>query len=172
MEIREALAGDLAAIHAIYSHHVLHGTGNFELEPPAIDEVGRLRDEVMAARLPFLVAVAGDLLLGYAHGKTYRPRPGYRYTAEDSVYVAPTAQRRGVGLALLEEVLRRCEAAGIRQVVAVIGDSANLASIELHRRARFRDAGKFTAVGWKHGRWRDTVFMQRELGAGSREAPG
>jgi phosphinothricin acetyltransferase len=161
--VRDASESDLVSVQAIYAHHVIHGRGSFELEPPSLEEIGRRHSVVQSAGLPYLVATDGKEVVGFAYAARYRPRPAYRYTAEDSVYVAPEAQGRGIGRQLLEELVRRCRAAGIRQMVAVIGDSANAASIQLHRALGFQDAGVLRRVGWKHERWLDTVFMQRDL---------
>jgi L-amino acid N-acyltransferase YncA len=157
----------MAGVQAVYAHHVLNGLGSFELEPPAIEEMMRRWREVVARSLPYLVSVAGDEVLGFAYAAPYRPRPAYgASTVEDSVYVAPGALRRGVGRALLSELVRRCTVLGMRQMVAVIGDSGNAGSVALHAAAGFREVGVLRGVGWKHGRWVDTVIMQRELGVG------
>ena len=165
--MRDADAGDVAGVLAVYAHHVLHGLGSFELEPPAVEEMEERWRGIVGRGLPYLVAVAeDDEVLGFAYAAPYRQRPAYRSTVEDSVYVAPGAVRRGVGRALLEEVVRRCAALGMRQMVAVIGDSGNVGSVALHAALGFREVGVLRAVGWKHGRWVDTVTMQRELGVG------
>ena len=171
MQVRDATASDVIAIHAIYTHHVEHSLGTFELEPPRLDEMAARWDSVVAAGLPFLVGDDGDQVVGYAHASCYRPRLAYRFTAEDSVYVAPSAQRRGVGAALLASLIARCTRIGIRQLMAVIGDSGNVASIRLHESAGFEHIGVAHGVGWKHGRWVDTVFMQRPLGDASGSPP-
>lgn len=168
--IRDSSAADIPAITAIYAHWVTHGLASFEVDPPDPTEMARRRDAVLAAGFPYLVAEAPEGLLGYAYASAYRARPAYRFTAENSVYVAPGAGRRGIGLALMEEVIAQCTGAGFRQMVAVIGDSGNAASIALHKRAGFTTAGLLKAAGWKHGRWVDSVLMQRPLGAGA-EAP-
>jgi L-amino acid N-acyltransferase YncA len=171
--IRESQPGDMPAIHAIYAHHVLHGTGSFELEPPSVDEMRRRRDDVLGNRFPYLVVTehggSDARVLGYAYVNFFRTRPAYRFTVENSIYLAPDAHRRGLGKALLLELLRRCEAAGCRQVVAVIGDSANTGSIALHAACGFRFAGTIRSTGWKFDQWLDTVLMQRELGPGDRK---
>lgn len=169
--IREAGEADLAAIQAIYAHHVRTGLASFEEVAPDIDEIARRRAAVRERGLPYIVAVAGGEVLGFAYAGPYRPRSAYRFAAEDSVYVSPSAQRRGVGRRLLEALIRRCEGAGIRQIVAVIGDSANRPSIELHRQLGFREAGRLDAIGFKFGRWVDSVIMQRALGEGSTSTP-
>jgi L-amino acid N-acyltransferase YncA len=172
LRIRDSLATDLPAIHAIYGYAVLHGNASFELEPPDIREVARRRAVLLAAGLPFLVAEdAARRVVGYSHAGTYRPRPGYRFTVEDSVYVAPDCQGNGIGRALLPPLIDRCERAGFRLMVAVIGDSANHASIRLHEGCGFRRAGLLPAIGWKHERWLDSVLMVRPLGPGAREPP-
>ena len=172
MQVRDATPGDVRAVHAIYAHHVVHSLGTFELEPPSADEMGKRLHVVVGAGLPFVVADDGGDVLGYAYASSYRPRLAYRFTAEDSVYVAPAAQRRGVGRVLLDGLVDRCTAAGIRQLMAVIGDSGNTPSIRLHEAAGFRRLGVAQGVGWKHDRWVDTVFMQRSLGLGSGAPPG
>ncbi len=168
--IRDSSAADIPAITAIYAHWVTHGLASFEVDPPDPTEIARRRDAVLAAGFPYLVAEAPEGLLGYAYASAYRARPAYRFSVENSVYVAPGAGRRGIGLALMEEVIAQCTGAGFRQMVAVIGDSGNAASIALHKRAGFTTAGLLKAAGWKHGRWVDSVLMQRPLGAGA-EAP-
>ena len=168
--IRDSSAADIPAITAIYAHWVTHGLASFEVEPPDPTEMARRRDAVLAAGFPYLVAEAPEGLLGYAYASAYRTRPAYRFSVENSVYVAPGAGRRGIGLALMEEVIAQCTGAGFRQMVAVIGDSGSAASIALHKRAGFTTAGLLKAAGWKHGRWVDSVLMQRPLGAGA-EAP-
>lgn len=165
--LRNSLDADLPAITAIYHHAVLHGTGTFELDPPDAAEMGRRRAEVLGRGLPWLVAERDGQLLGYAYANYFRPRMAYRFCLEDSIYLAPEAQGAGVGSLLLAELIARCETAGARQLVAVIGDSANQGSIGLHRRLGFRDMGVMQAAGWKFDRWLDVVFMQRELGLGA-----
>ena len=169
--IRDSSAADIPAITAIYAHWVTHGLASFEVDPPDPTEMARRRDAVLAAGFPYLVAEAPEGLLGYAYASAYRTRPAYRFSVENSVYVAPGAGRRGIGLALMEEVIAQCTGAGFRQMVAVIGDSGNAASIALHKRAGFTTAGLLKAAGWKHGRWVDSVLMQRPLGAGAGAPP-
>ncbi len=169
--VREAGERDLAAVQAIYARHVRHSAANFELEPPAVEEIGRRRQAALAAGLPYLVAELDGAVGGFAALTPYRPRPAYRWTVEDSVYVAPAVMRRGLGRALLAELIERGAALGCRQVIAVIGDDANDASIRLHEALGFARAGVLRAVGYKHGRWIDTVLMQRRLGAGDGGAP-
>jgi len=173
--IRRAEAGDVPAIQAIYAHHVLHGVASFEEEPPDQAEMARRLDEVRGRGLPYLVAQEGPgsgAILGYAYAGPYRARPAYRYSLEDSVYVVPGKGRRGIGSALLAALIERCAALGYRQMIAVIGDSANEGSIRLHARHGFRTVGVLTSVGFKHGRWVDSVLMQRALGAGDETLPG
>jgi L-amino acid N-acyltransferase YncA len=165
--LRDSLDADLPAVTAIYRHAVLHGTGTFELDPPDEAEMARRRAEVLGRALPWLVAERDGAVIGYAYANYFRPRMAYRFCLEDSIYLAPEAQGSGVGTLLLAELIARCEAAGARQMVAVIGDSANAGSIGLHRKLGFRDMGVMQAAGWKFERWLDVVFLQRELGLGA-----
>ena len=169
--LRDARPGDGPALQRIYGHHVLHGFGSFEEMPPGIEEMERRRAAVQEEGLPYLVAEAEGRVLGFAYAGRYRPRSAYRFTVEDSVYVAPDAGGRGIGRRLLAEVIARAEALGMRQMIAVIGDSANLGSIRLHERLGFTRAGLFAAVGWKRERWLDSVLMQRPLGPGAGRPP-
>jgi phosphinothricin acetyltransferase len=170
--VRDSAAADIGAIAAIYRHHVLTGLASFEEVPPDAEEMARRRAAVVEGGMPWLVAAdAAGTVLGYAYAGPYRPRPGYRYTAEDSVYVAPEAIGRGVGRALLGALVVRCEALGFRQLVAVIGDSGNAASIGLHRALGFAQVGLLPSVGFKFGRWVDGVLMQRALGPGATALP-
>jgi L-amino acid N-acyltransferase YncA len=170
--IRPSGDADLPAIAAIYGHHVRFGLGSFEEEPPDLAELARRRDEVLARKLPYLVAAGGaGTVLGYAYAAPYRARSGYRFSLEDSIYIAPAALRRGVGRGLLVALVERCAAAGYRQMVAVIGDSGNAGSIGLHEQLGFRRVGLLPATGFKHGRWVDSVLMQRELGDGAATLP-
>lgn len=168
--IRPSDALDIPAIAAIYAWSVRHGTGTFELDAPDEAETARRRDDVLAKGLPWLVAERGGSVVGYAYANHFRPRRAYRFCLEDSIYLAPEAQGQGVGRALLAELLSRCEARGARQVLAVIGDSANRGSIGLHRALGFRPVGLLEASGWKFERWLDVVIMQRTLGPGA-DAP-
>lgn len=174
-QIRDSRDDDLNAIRKIYAHHVQHGSGSFELEPPDLVEVMRRRADVLRNGLPYLVACALDdgheRVIGYAYVNFFRWRPAYRFTVEDSIYIDPAAQRRGIGRKLLDELIGRCEELGFRQIVALIGDSANTGSIALHAAAGFRFAGLLRASGWKFDRWLDTVLMQRELGDADRQPP-
>lgn len=163
MDIRDVRESDAEAIAAIYGHHVLHGIASYDLEPPPAefhrDKIGRIQ----AARWPFIVADAEGDVAGYAYVTRFRDRAAYRFTAEDSIYVHPGAMRRGIGKALLDELLERSAAFGFRTVIAVIG-GGEPASIALHAKCGFREAGRLHAVGWKHERWLDSVYMQIELG--------
>ncbi len=163
--VRSATDADMDAVAAIYAHYVLYGTGTFETAPPSAEEMGRRRGEVLARGLPYLVAEASDgAVLGYAYATAYRPRAAYANTVENSVYVHRDMVGRGIGRALLRAVIGACEARGFRQMVAVVGDSANLASVRLHEALGFRQIGTLRSVGRKHGRWLDTVLLQRPLG--------
>ena len=164
--IRPSSPADLPAITAIYAHHVTHGKGSFELDAPDLDEMTRRRTDVLAKGLPHLVASRGAEVLGFAYAGAFRPRPAFRFWAEDSVYIHADHAGQGIGRALLAELLRHCEALGIRQMLAVIGDSANAGSMGLHRSLGFEQSGILKASGWKHGQWLDTVFMQKALGLG------
>jgi len=167
--IRPSTPDDLAAITAIYEEAVLHGTGTFELEAPDQAEMARRRDDVLSKGLPWLVAERGGQVLGYAYANHFRPRRAYRFCLEDSIYLHPQARGLGVGKLLLADLLARCEAAGARQVLAVIGDSANAGSIGVHRALGFEHTGLLKASGWKFGRWLDVVLMQRSLGLGDQQ---
>jgi phosphinothricin acetyltransferase len=170
--VRPARAADMAAVQAIYGHHVRHGLASFEDDAPTIEEIIRRWQDVVAKQLPYVVAEAAGEVLGYAYAGPYRSRPGYRYTLENSVYVREGVQQRGVGQAVMRVVLAECEARGYRQMIAVIGDSANEGSIRLHERLGFQRVGLLTAVGYKFGRWVDSVLMQRALGQGMSAPPG
>ncbi len=171
IHVRPASGDDMKAIQEIYAHEVTRGTASFELLPPGLDEMRRRYQGLVEAGYPYLVASMSDRIAGYAYAGPYRTRPAYRHTVENSVYVAPWAQRRGVGSRLLEALILDCEALRFRQMVAVIGDSAHLASIELHRKAGFRLVGTLQDVGYKFERWLDTVIMQRALGPGAATGP-
>ena len=170
--MRQALPDDIPALHAIYAHHVLQGLASFEEQPPSAAELRRRYDEVVSQKLPYLVADFGGTVAGYGYCAPYRTRSAYRYALEDSVYVHPDAQGRGVGRALLAELVRQCEALGYRQLIAVIGDSAHAASIGLHEGQGFLRVGTLRSVGFKLGRWVDSVIMQRPLGSGDATRPG
>ena len=169
--IRDAAESDFAAIQAIYGHHVIHGFGSFEQTPPDVAEMIGRWNAVRAAGLPYLVGDADGQVAGFAYAAPYRTRPAYRFSVEDSVYVAPSRQRRGLGRRLLVPLIERCEALGYRQMVAVIGDRQNAGSIGLHAALGFREVGCLHAIGFKHGRWVDVVLMQRALGPGDTSAP-
>ena len=169
--IRSCLESDLPAITDIYSHHVLTGLASFELTPPDLGEMRRRRDDVIAQGFPYLVAELDGVVAGYSYANLYRTRPAYRNTVEDSVYVRHDCARKGIGCALLPALIEACTAAGCRQMIAVIGDSANYPSILLHERFGFARAGLFAAVGFKFGRWVDSVLMQRALGGGADSLP-
>lgn len=170
--IRPSTDADLAGITAIYAHHVLHGLGSFEEVPPDRDEMQRRRAALLEKDLPYLVAELEGRIVGYAYAGLYRPRIGYRFTLEDSIYVAADAPRRGIGRALLSDLVARSAALGYRQMVAVIGDTGNTGSIALHAAMGFRVVGTLPSVGFKFGRWVDSVFMQRPLGPGDSLLPG
>lgn len=171
MEVRAAAVEDLPAVEAIYAHHVRHGLATFEEEPPALEELGRRYREVIDKGLPWLVADFGGVVAGYGYCAPYRTRSAYRHTVEDSVYVRQDFHGRGVGAVLLGALIERCTALGYRQMVAVIGDSAHAASINLHASAGFLRVGTLRSVGFKFGRWVDSVLMQRPLGPGDGAPP-
>jgi phosphinothricin acetyltransferase len=163
IQLRQSQESNIPAITEIYADHVLHGGGSFEIEPPDVAEMARRRLEVVSRGLPYLVAVEGDRVIGYAYAGMYRPRLAYRFTLEDSVYVHRDYIGRGIGLALLERLIPACREWGCRQLIAVIGDSGNTASIRLHERLGFKHVGILQEVGFKFDRWLDTVFMQLSL---------
>ena len=171
--IRPAAPADIPAITAIYADAVLHGTASWELDPPDEPEMLRRYQAVLAGNYPYLVAETDGALLGYAYAGAYRPRPAYRATVENSIYIAPGAQGRGIGAALLAALMQDCTARGFRQMIAVIGDGtgASIGSRRLHERAGFRLIGVAEKVGYKHGRWLDQMLMQKELGEGSATPP-
>lgn len=169
--VRPAAPEDVAGIQSIYAHHVLNGLATFEEAPPSVQEMRRRYDEITSAALPYLVAEVAGVPAGYGYCALYRTRSAYRYTLEDSVYVRHDLLGRGIGGALLGELIRRCEALGYRQLVAVIGDSAHAASIALHARYGFLRVGNLRSVGYKFGRWVDSVLMQRPLGEGDATRP-
>jgi phosphinothricin acetyltransferase len=169
--IRPSADSDLPAVTAIYAHHVLHGTGTFEIDPPSESDMAARRADVLARGLPWLVAEKDGQVLGFAYANWFKPRPAYRFSAEDSIYVADSARGMGVGRKLLAELAVQAEAAGVRKLLAVIGDSANAGSIGLHRALGFTDIGTMRSVGWKFGAWRDIVLMEKTLGAGDTTSP-
>ena len=170
--IRDSQPADIPAITAIYRHAVLHGRASFELVPPDEAEMAARRAALVAAGYPHIVALSGDELAGYAYAGPYRPRPAYANTVENSVYVRHDRHGRGVGRALLARLIVEAERRGFRQMIAVIGDSDNSSSIELHAKLGFTLVGTLRSVGWKHGRWLDSVLMQRPLGDGDARPPG
>jgi phosphinothricin acetyltransferase len=170
-EIRPASEADLPFVTEIYTHAVLHGTATFELIPPDLAEMTRRFKALMDGGFPYLVAVLEDRVAGYAYAGPYRPRPAYRFTVENSVYLQPAIHRRGIGLQLMQRLIAECEARGYRQMIAVIGDSANAGSIGVHARTGFQMIGTHPNVGLKFGRWLDTVMMQRALGKGATTVP-
>ena len=171
MIVRASTTEDATALAEIYGHHVLNGFGTFEEVPPSVQDMAARRQAIVERGLPYLVAEDAGRVLGFAYAGPFRPRAAYRYTVEDSVYVAPGAIGRGVGKAMLSAVLRDCEAFGVRQVVAVIGDSQNAGSIALHSGLGFEHAGVGRSLGWKHGRWVDIVWMRKPLNGGDATAP-
>lgn len=169
--VRDAVDADMNAIQAIYAHHVLHGLASFEEVAPDVAELRRRRDEILKRRLPYRVADVGGAVKGYAYAGPYRPRSAYRYTVEDSVYIAHDMVGRGIGRRLLQDIVDTCTGLGYRQMIAIIGDSGNLPSISLHRRLGFVHAGTVRSAGFKLGRWVDSVIMQRPLGEGDSTLP-
>jgi L-amino acid N-acyltransferase YncA len=171
IRVRDAVTTDMTAVQAIYAYHVLHGSASFEETPPTADDMAGRRDAVLKAGLPYLVAEMQGRVVGYAYATSYRPRPAYRYTIEDSIYVEHGLDRRGIGRALLAELIRRCEQGPWRQMLAVVGNSESGGSLALHESFGFRVVGTLKSVGFKFGQWVDTVLMQRELGSGSASLP-
>lgn len=169
--IRSVHDADLPAIHSLYADHVRHGTASFELTPPSLNEMRTRHAAVVGHGLPYLLAERDGDILGFCYATPYRPRPAYRYSVENSVYVASGRHRQGIGSGLLATLIAECENGPWRQMLAVIGDSANSGSIALHRRHGFEDVGTFRSVGFKFGHWLDTVLMQRPLGAGDNHLP-
>jgi len=171
VQVRPAAPEDMPAIHEIYAHHVLHGLASFEEVPPALEEMRRRFDDVVSRGLPYLAADFGGVLVGYGYCAPYRSRSAYRYSLEDSVYVRHGSEGRGVGSALLGALIAGCEELGHRSLIAVIGDSANAASINLHASFGFVRVGTLRSAGFKFGRWVDSVLMQRPLGPGDATPP-
>jgi L-amino acid N-acyltransferase YncA len=169
--IRPSVDSDLPAITQIYAHHVLHGTGTFETTPPSETDMATRRADVLTKGLPWLVLVEGEQILGFAYGNWFKPRPAYRFSCEDSIYLAPEAAGKGLGRVLLAELRASLERAGVRKVMAVIGDSANAGSIGVHRTLGFTPAGVIHACGWKFERWLDIVLMEKSLGLGDSTPP-
>lgn len=169
--IRPCLLEDIPAITAIYAHHVLTGTGTFETDPPSQTDMSNRRADVLSKGLPYLVAVDGAKVLGFSYCNWFKPRPAFRYSAEDSIYLASDATGQGLGQSLLAELVAQAEKSGVRKLIAVIGDSANAGSIGLHKAAGFKHAGILTSCGWKFNRWLDVVLMDKALGLGDSSAP-
>lgn len=169
--IRPSREEDIPAITAIYSHQVLHSTGTFETEPPSVADMTTRRADVLSKGLPYLVAEEDGKIVGFAYGNWFKPRPAYRFSVEDSIYLAPDLHRKGLGRALLAELLARLEAVGVRKAMAVIGDSANAGSVGVHRSLGFTEVGTIASCGWKFGAWRDIVIMEKTLGAGDTQPP-
>jgi len=169
--IRPAVPADIPLITRIYRHAVEHGTASFELESPDEAEMTRRMQAILDGKFPYFVAEIDGAIAGYAYASLYRTRPAYRFTVENSVYVAPHIHRRGVGKALLMKLIDACVALGFRQMIAVIGDSNQAASIGVHKACGFTDAGNLRAIGWKFGRWLDTPLMQLTLGPGAAAPP-
>lgn len=169
--IRPATDADMPAMTAIYAHHVLHGTGTFEETPPTLADMMARRQDVLAKGLPWLVLEINGAVKGYAYCNWFKPRPAYRYSAEDSIYLAPDMAGQGHGTRLLQALMEAAQHAGVRKLIAVIGDSANHGSIGVHRRCGFTHAGVLGHCGWKFNRWLDVVLMERPLGEGAATAP-
>lgn len=169
--IRPSVDGDLVAITRIYAHNVLNGTGTFETSPPSEEDMRARRADVLGKNLPWIVLELGGQVVGFAYGNWFKPRPAYRFSVEDSIYLAPEALGKGLGKLLMAELLLQLERRGIRKVMAVIGDSANLGSIGVHRSAGFEHVGVIDSCGWKFGRWLDIVLMQKTLGLGNTTPP-
>ena len=171
LEIRPAIASDLPFVTEIYADAVRFGTATFELVPPDLAEMTRRFQALMDGGFPYFVAVLEGRVAGYAYAGPYRPRPAYRFAVENSVYLQPAIHRRGIGQQLLQRLIRECEARGFRQMIAVIGDSANAGSIGVHKKCGFQMIGTHPSVGFKFDRWLDTVTMQRALGDGASTVP-
>ena len=169
--IRHSRDEDVAAITAIYNHHVLHGTGTFEIDPPSAADMAARRADVLGKGLPYLVVEEEGQVLGFAYANWFKPRPAYRFSAENSIYLAPGVAGRGLGRLLLDALCVQAEAAGVRKLIAVIGDSANAGSIGVHRSAGFTHVGMIKSCGWKFDRWLDIVLMEKPLGAGDTTTP-
>jgi L-amino acid N-acyltransferase YncA len=169
--IRPSRDDDLPAITAVYAHHVLHGTGTFETTPPGETDMAARRADVLSKGLPWLVAEEDGQVLGFAYCNWFKPRPAYRFSAEDSIYLAPQAHGRGLGRELLAALAAQAEARGVRKLIAVIGDSANAGSVGVHRSCGFTPVGVLRSCGWKFGRWLDVVLMEKVLGAGDSTSP-
>lgn len=169
--IRPSLPADMAAITAIYKHHVLHGTGTFEIDPPSLADMTARREDVLSKGLPYLVLESQGKVLGFAYCNWFKPRPAYRFSAEDSIYLAADAAGKGWGRMLLAELCLAAEKVGIRKLIAVIGDSGNAGSIGVHTALGFKHVGIVSGCGWKFERWLDIVMMEKALGLGQTQAP-
>jgi L-amino acid N-acyltransferase YncA len=169
--IRPSRDEDIVSITAIYAHHVLHGTGTFEVDPPSESDMASRRAEVLNRKLPWLVAEGNGQVAGFAYCNWFKPRPAYRFSAEDSIYLAPHANGQGLGRALLAELSRQAEQAGVRKLIAVIGDSANTGSVGVHRSVGFEHVGVLASCGWKFEKWLDVVLMEMSLGPGDTTSP-
>lgn len=173
--IRPSTDADLPSITAIYAHHVLTGTGTFEVDPPSLEDMRGRRADVLSKNLPWLVAVErgneGPNVIGYAYCNWFKPRPAYRFSAEDSIYLSPEAAGKGVGRTLLEELMAQAQRAGVRKLIAVIGDSANAGSIAVHTSAGFQPVGVLKSCGWKFDKWLDVVLMDKFLGEADETPP-
>jgi len=171
IKIRPSRDADVPAITAIYAHHVLTGTGTFEITPPSLDDMQARRNDVLTKNLPYLVLEDADGIAGFAYCNWFKPRPAYRFSAEDSIYLDERVAGKGLGRVLLQELMTQAERAGVRKLIAVIGDSANSGSIGVHRACGFAHVGVLGACGWKFDRWLDVVLMECALGSGSSTAP-
>ncbi len=169
--IRPSIDSDVPAITAIYAHHVLNGTGTFEIDPPSESDMAARRADVLSKNLPYLVMELDGMLLGFAYCNWFKPRPAYRFSAEDSIYMAADAGGKGHGRLLLTELCAQAARGGLRKLIAVIGDSANLGSVGVHRACGFEPVGIIKACGWKFGAWRDIVMMEKPLGSGDSAPP-
>ena len=170
-KIRPSTDADIPAITAIYAHHVIHGTGTFETAPPTEQDMAARRADVLSKGLPYLVVEDASGVQGFAYCNWFKPRPAYRFSAEDSIYLAPTTQGKGLGKLLLVELMAQAERCGVRKLIAVIGDSANQGSVGVHRACGFQHVGVLADCGWKFDRWLDVVLMDRTIGLGSTQAP-
>lgn len=171
IRLRAAAASDIPSIRAIYDHHARNGVGTFDVEAPPAETMAARLHEIASTGLPYLVAEDENGIAGYAYAAPFRPRPAYRHTVEDSVYIRPGNEGQGIGFLLIDELIERTEAWGARQMIAVIGGSENAGSISLHTKCGFARTGIYTAAGWKFGRWLDVVLMQRALGSGATSPP-
>jgi L-amino acid N-acyltransferase YncA len=166
-KIRPSTDADIGAMTAIYAHHVLHGTGTFEITPPTESDMATRRADVLSKGLPYLVLEDDSGVIGFAYCNWFKPRPAYRFSAEDSIYLAPAAAGRGLGHQFLQQQASQAERVGVRKLIAVIGDSGNQGSVGVHRSCGFQQVGVLTACGWKFERWLDVVLMERFIGAGN-----